>query len=238
MGRRGGCPDTQSAASPCPPPKPRLTPQRPPSPPPPPHPTHMLARTAPPTSRAAPAPRQSRWASSAWQRTSRLLWSCSARWSPPPRSPPPSCSSCSARRDDGGGRRRRPAPRACLLPAPYLFRPSASTRALPLAPSVCLLSSSSFVLCLNKRPAALPSAPRPPCLRTHPPTRAPLPSPVAQPKQVVNSLEHRNDNPASIPPRELAKLIYGRDSVFARDPTPEQARFVLPSFFPSFMCSA
>ncbi|EFN56163.1 hypothetical protein CHLNCDRAFT_7930, partial [Chlorella variabilis] len=42
------------------------------------------------------------------------------------------------------------------------------------------------------------------------------------PKQVLNSLEHRYDNPSSIPARELPKLIYGRDSVYAREPTPEQ----------------
>lgn len=40
--------------------------------------------------------------------------------------------------------------------------------------------------------------------------------------QVLNALEHRNDNPASIPARELAKMVYGPGSVFARDPTPEQ----------------
>jgi hypothetical protein len=40
--------------------------------------------------------------------------------------------------------------------------------------------------------------------------------------QVLNALEHRYDNPAAIPARELPKLIYGRDSVFAREPTPEQ----------------
>ncbi|KAL4857736.1 putative zinc protease-like protein y4wB [Chlorella vulgaris] len=39
---------------------------------------------------------------------------------------------------------------------------------------------------------------------------------------VLNALEHRFDNPSNIPARELAKLIYGRDSVFARDPTPQQ----------------
>ena len=44
--------------------------------------------------------------------------------------------------------------------------------------------------------------------------------------QVLNALEHRNDNPSGIPPRELAKMIYGRGSVFARDPTPEQVGVV------------
>ncbi|KAL4438208.1 hypothetical protein ABPG77_010569 [Micractinium sp. CCAP 211/92] len=40
--------------------------------------------------------------------------------------------------------------------------------------------------------------------------------------QILNALEHRNDNPSAIPSRELAKLIYGPGSVYARDPTPEQ----------------
>lgn len=31
-----------------------------------------------------------------------------------------------------------------------------------------------------------------------------------------------DDNAASIPGRELGKLLYGKDSVFARNPTPEQ----------------
>lgn len=42
--------------------------------------------------------------------------------------------------------------------------------------------------------------------------------------QVLSALEHRNDNPSAIPGRELAKMIYGKGSVFARDPTPEQVR--------------
>ncbi|KAK9830103.1 hypothetical protein WJX72_009788 [[Myrmecia] bisecta] len=42
--------------------------------------------------------------------------------------------------------------------------------------------------------------------------------------QVLNILEHTNDNTSSIPRRELAKLMYGRDSVFARQPTPDQVR--------------
>lgn len=42
---------------------------------------------------------------------------------------------------------------------------------------------------------------------------------------MLNALEHRNDNPSAIPSRELAKLIYGPGSVYAREPTPEQ---VLP----------
>lgn len=40
--------------------------------------------------------------------------------------------------------------------------------------------------------------------------------------QVLNALSHMNDNAAAIPGRELAKQIYGRDSVFARNPTPAQ----------------
>ena len=31
-----------------------------------------------------------------------------------------------------------------------------------------------------------------------------------------------DDNAAAIPGRELGKLLYGKDSVFARNPTPEQ----------------
>ena len=47
--------------------------------------------------------------------------------------------------------------------------------------------------------------------------------PLSWHQQVLNALEHRNDNPGAIPPRELAKLVYGPDSVFApRQPTPEQ----------------
>ncbi len=42
--------------------------------------------------------------------------------------------------------------------------------------------------------------------------------------QVYNRLEHQNDNPSAIPTRELGKLIYGKDSVFARSPTPQQVR--------------
>lgn len=40
--------------------------------------------------------------------------------------------------------------------------------------------------------------------------------------QVLNALSHMNDNAAAVPPRELAKQIYGKDSVFARNPTPAQ----------------
>ena len=42
--------------------------------------------------------------------------------------------------------------------------------------------------------------------------------------QVLNMLEHMNDSAASIPRRKLARLLYGADSVFARRPTPAQAR--------------
>lgn len=47
--------------------------------------------------------------------------------------------------------------------------------------------------------------------------------------QVLSALEHRNDNPSAIPGRELAKMIYGKGSVFARDPTPEQVCFLAVS---------
>lgn len=45
-------------------------------------------------------------------------------------------------------------------------------------------------------------------------------------QQILSALEHRNDNPSAIPGRELAKLIYGKGSVFARDPTPEQIQSI------------
>lgn len=35
-------------------------------------------------------------------------------------------------------------------------------------------------------------------------------------------ISHRNDNAAVIPPRELRKLVYGPDSVYARGPTAAQ----------------
>lgn len=35
-------------------------------------------------------------------------------------------------------------------------------------------------------------------------------------------MEHLYDNPSTIPKRMLAKLLYGRDSVFARTPTAAQ----------------
>lgn len=40
--------------------------------------------------------------------------------------------------------------------------------------------------------------------------------------QMLNLITHRNDNAAVIPPRELRKLVYGQDSVFARSPTAAQ----------------
>lgn len=40
--------------------------------------------------------------------------------------------------------------------------------------------------------------------------------------QVLNLISHRNDNAAVIPPRELRKLVYGPDSVYARGPTAAQ----------------
>jgi len=40
--------------------------------------------------------------------------------------------------------------------------------------------------------------------------------------QALNSLEHKNDNAATIPAREVSKLIYGKDSPYAREPTVAQ----------------
>lgn len=40
--------------------------------------------------------------------------------------------------------------------------------------------------------------------------------------QAINSLSHKDDNPSSIPRRELAKVLYGKGSVFARNPTEAQ----------------
>ena len=40
--------------------------------------------------------------------------------------------------------------------------------------------------------------------------------------QLLNVLEHRNDNATSIPKRELNKLIYGPESVYARTPKIQQ----------------
>ncbi len=44
--------------------------------------------------------------------------------------------------------------------------------------------------------------------------------------QIQNRLAHLDDNASGIPGRELGKLLYGRDSVFARNPTPDQVPFV------------
>ena len=44
--------------------------------------------------------------------------------------------------------------------------------------------------------------------------------------QVLNLIAHRNDSAAVIPRRELGKLVYGRDSVFARSPTAAQVQTV------------
>jgi hypothetical protein len=49
-------------------------------------------------------------------------------------------------------------------------------------------------------------------------------APTGRRSQVLNMLEHMNDSAASIPRRKLARLLYGADSVFARRPTPAQAR--------------
>lgn len=40
--------------------------------------------------------------------------------------------------------------------------------------------------------------------------------------QILNSIEHKNDRVQSIPLREAEKLIYGKDSVYVSEPTPEQ----------------
>ena len=44
--------------------------------------------------------------------------------------------------------------------------------------------------------------------------------------QVLNVVDHLWDNPAAIPKRQLGKLLYGADSVFARTPRPEQVQGV------------
>ncbi len=41
---------------------------------------------------------------------------------------------------------------------------------------------------------------------------------------MLNLLEHMNDSAAQVPRRQLSKLLYGRDSVYARSPTPDQVR--------------
>lgn len=47
--------------------------------------------------------------------------------------------------------------------------------------------------------------------------------------QVLNYIEHMNDSPRSIPPRELARLIYGPGSVYARQPTAQQVQLLANS---------
>ncbi|CAK0782146.1 hypothetical protein CVIRNUC_005584 [Coccomyxa viridis] len=42
--------------------------------------------------------------------------------------------------------------------------------------------------------------------------------------QVLNVIDHLWDNPAAIPKRQLGRLLYGADSVFARTPRPEQVQ--------------
>ena len=49
---------------------------------------------------------------------------------------------------------------------------------------------------------------------------------VAGGAQIQNRLAHADDNAAAIPSRELGKLLYGKDSVFARNPTPEQVSLI------------
>ena len=42
--------------------------------------------------------------------------------------------------------------------------------------------------------------------------------------QVLNVVDHIYDNPGAIPKRQLGKLLYGADSVFARVPRPQQVQ--------------
>ena len=55
-----------------------------------------------------------------------------------------------------------------------------------------------------------------------------LPITTAGYAQIQNRLAHLDDNASGIPGRELSKLLYGRDSVFARNPTPDQVRHLSP----------
>jgi zinc protease len=41
---------------------------------------------------------------------------------------------------------------------------------------------------------------------------------------LLTALDHRNDQTSGIPRRELAKILYGKDSVFAREPSPAQVQ--------------
>ena len=72
--------------------------------------------------------------------------------------------------------------------------------------------------CLCWRPPWCSMCRAPACRQ--PACRPPQPLPV----QVLNLLQHLNDSSGAIPRRELAKLIYGRDSVFSRTPSPAQIR--------------
>jgi hypothetical protein len=75
-----------------------------------------------------------------------------------------------------------------------------------------------LALCSMSGPLASPAISSLPHPKPH--SCPPLPAEV----QVLNALEHRYDNPSSIPSRELSKLIYGADSVFARESTPASVR--------------
>lgn len=53
--------------------------------------------------------------------------------------------------------------------------------------------------------------------------------------QALNVIEHRNDDVNGIPRRELAKLLYGKDSVFARNATPQQVQSIQRSDVVSYV---
>lgn len=53
--------------------------------------------------------------------------------------------------------------------------------------------------------------------------------------QMLNLIGHRNDNSAVIPQRELRKLVYGTDSVFARSPTASQIASVTTADITDFL---
>lgn len=53
--------------------------------------------------------------------------------------------------------------------------------------------------------------------------------------QILNVLQHKDDDPKGIPRRELSKLIYGKDSVFARSPTPDQVKGISRSDLEAFI---
>ena len=52
---------------------------------------------------------------------------------------------------------------------------------------------------------------------------------------MLNLIGHRNDNSAVIPQRELRKLVYGTDSVFARSPTASQIASVTSADITNFL---